>query len=363
MSDSSPSPTRDSSAVSPAPRAAAPSPGTVCVLGLGLIGGSLLRRLDAAAPGTVFGWNRSAPTVDAACADGHDVSADLGATLQRARAQDALIVIGVPMPAVEPLLQQVAEAAPGAAVTDVVSVKGPVLEAVRRANAARGTAETAGLEAGAGLRYVGGHPMAGTAHTGWAATDPALFDGATWVLGLDDPDPQVWRRVAAMATVAGSRLVAMDAAAHDAAVARISHLPHVLAEALAIAGAAGGDAALALGAGSFRDGTRVAGTPPDLVRAICEPNAAALEAVLAETIAELERARDGLRTSGSLGTLVDRGHAGRGAFEASGQHSNAVRDEQHRSLAAVPLSIGADGWVDVARTAGEAGRAVAPFSA
>lgn len=323
----------------------------MCILGLGLIGGSLLRRLDRVAPGTAFGWNRTPSLVDAICRDGHNASADLGATLREAAARDALIVLAVPMPAVEGLLGQVAATVPGAAITDVVSVKGPVLAAVERVNAA-----ATGAHGGAQrlpLRYVGGHPMAGTAHTGWAATDPQLFEGAPWVLGLDAPDPQVWRRVAALAAFAGARIVALDAVTHDAAVARISHLPHVLAEALAIAGAAGGDAAMTLGAGSFRDGTRVASTPPDLVRAICEPNATALEAVLSSTITELQRARDALRTTGTLGDLIDRGHVGRQAFLAHTQPGDA---------AAVPLHIGAENWVATARAAGLAGRAVNPFA-
>lgn len=311
----------------------------MCVLGLGLIGGSLLRRLDAVAPaGTprAFGWNRSAATVDAASAAGHDVSTDLAATLERARAEDALIVVGVPMPAVAPLLAEVARIHPGAQLTDVVSVKGPVRDAVRAA--------------GLGEGYVGSHPMAGTNSTGWAATDPDLFAGSRWVITSDGGGTEsTWRRVAAVGSSTGSRLLALRADEHDRAVARISHLPHVLAEALAVAGNEGGDAALALGAGSFRDGTRVAGTPPDLVRAICEPNAAALEQVLADTVKELGAALDQLRASGSLGDLIDRGSAGRAAFE----------DTQNAGNEAVDITIGAPGWLDSAVAAGRRGRTIA----
>lgn len=308
----------------------------MCVLGLGLIGGSLLRRLDQVAPGTAFGWNRSRSGVDAAARDGHDVSSDLASTLTRARERDALVVVGVPMPAVRQILKSVAEYAPGAAVTDVVSVKGPVLDVVRQINGrdvdavGRGGGPLGGEPSGGGtsggaapaLRYVGGHPMAGTNQTGWQATDPSLFEGAVWVVGTDPcgpgadaADPEVQARVAGLAEAAGSRIVALDAASHDRAVARISHLPHVLAEALAISGAAGGPTALELGAGSFRDGTRVAGTPAELVRAICEPNHVALAEVLEDTIGELQQALEMLRAGGTLGDLVDRGHAARAAFE------------------------------------------------
>jgi len=78
--------------------------------------------------------------------------------------------------------------------------------------------------------------------------------------------------VAGLALAVGSRVVPADPSAHDAAVARISHLPHLLALALAQVGQAGGSLALSLAASSFADGTRVAGTRPELVRAMCETN-------------------------------------------------------------------------------------------
>ncbi|WP_295654069.1 prephenate dehydrogenase [uncultured Dietzia sp.] len=318
----------------------------VCVLGVGLIGGSLMRALG---PDRAFGWNRSAPTAEAATAAGFDVSTDLAHTLGRAAREDALVVVGVPLPALGATLDAVAEHAPGVALTDVISVKGPVLEAVRR----RGLA----------ARFVGGHPMAGTAHSGWDATGPDLFRGATWLVAADDDaDPDTWQRVAAMAGDCGSRLVSATSAEHDAAVARISHVGHVLAEALALAGARGGDLALALAAGSFRDGTRVAGTAPDLVRAICEPNRDALLGVLDECLADLTAAQESLATDGTLGPLIDDGHrarrayedvqAGRGGAGGDDDDDNAVTDE------AITIRPGAPGWLDVLRAAGSQGRAV-----
>lgn len=304
----------------------------MCVLGVGLIGGSLLRALG---PGGAFGWNRSAATARAATADGADVSTDLPAVLHRAAESDALVVVAVPLPALGAVLDAVAEHAPGVALTDVVSVKAPVLAAVR----ARGL----------GARFVGGHPMAGTAHSGWAATDPELFRGATWLVAADDDaDPDTWARVAGLAGRCGSRVVAAASAEHDAAVARISHLPHVLAEALAVSGAAGGALALALAAGSFRDGTRVAGTAPDLVRAICEPNRDALLPVLEECLVLLTAARDSLRDDDELGALVDGGHLARAAYEASAAGTA-------EPVVVVP---GSPGWLETARGAGAEGRAV-----
>ena len=277
----------------------------VCVLGAGLIGGSLMRALG---PERAFGWNRSAAGAEAATAAGFAVTTDLPDTLRRARESDALVVVAVPLPALDAVLGAVAEHAPGVALTDVISVKGPVLDAVRRH--------------GLGARFVGGHPMAGTAYSGWDAGDPDLFRGATWLVAADPgADPDTWARVARLAMDSGARILSATSAEHDAAVARISHLGHVLAEALALAGGRGGDLALALAAGSFRDGTRVAGTAPDLVRAICEPNRDALLDVLDDCLADLRDARASLAERGTLGPLVDDGHRARRAYEERARHS------------------------------------------
>ncbi|MGW5436072.1 prephenate dehydrogenase [Nocardia asteroides] len=273
----------------------------VCVLGTGLIGGSLLRAAVAAGY-PAFGYNRSDSGAEAARRDGFDVSTDLPAVLRRAAAADALLVLAVPMPAVGRILAEIAALAPTCPITDVVSIKRPVADAVREH----------GLEA----NFVGGHPMTGTAESGWTATDPELFRDAVWAVGVDEGTRvEPWTRVTRLALDCGSVVVPVRADEHDRAVARISHLPHVLAEALAAAGAEGGALALGLAAGSFRDGTRVAGTAPDLVRAICEPNAAALGQMLDETIAALRAARETLRTDGSLGELVEAGYRGRTAYE------------------------------------------------
>ncbi|NUP27500.1 MAG: prephenate dehydrogenase [Nocardia sp.] len=304
----------------------------LCVLGTGLIGGSLLRAATAAGR-TAWGYNRSASGVAAARTSGFDVGDDLPAVLRRAAGSDALIVVAVPMPAVDAMLDAIAEHAPDCALTDVVSVKAPVAAAVRRY----------GLEG----RYVGGHPMAGTAESGWQATDPGLFRGAAWAVGVDPgTDAATWTRVTRLAFDCGAVAVPVIAAEHDRAVARISHLPHILAEALAVAGVRGGDLALGLAAGSFRDGTRVAGTAPDLVRAICEPNSDALLAVLDETLTALHEARTKLSGETSLADLTAAGHAARLRYEA------AARWE---ITALVP---GADGWLAKLQEAGRAGGVV-----
>jgi prephenate dehydrogenase len=311
--------------VSNAPR------GPICVIGLGLIGGSLLRAAVAAGV-PAWGYNRSAGTAAQARAAGFDVCDDLATALRRAAEADALVVVAVPMPAVDAALAAIARHAPGCALTDVVSVKGPVAAAVAAHSLS--------------ARFVGGHPMAGTSESGWVASDVALFRDTVWVVAVeDDTDPDVWLRVTRLALDCGAVVVPAESHEHDRAVARISHLPHLLAETLALAGAAGGELALGLAAGSFRDGTRVAGTAPSLVNAMCEANSAALLDALDEAAAVLADARAAL-TEGSTQALVAAGHAAHSRYATS------------RRWEIGPVRVREPGWVYALRDAGRNGGVV-----
>ncbi|WP_232016935.1 prephenate dehydrogenase [Gordonia insulae] len=298
----------------------------VCVLGLGLIGGSLLRALHDAGR-QCYGYNRSTQTVEAATASGHRASTDLIATLRQAAADDALLVLATPMTTIDDLLPVIAEQAGTCLLTDVVSVKRPVAESVTRL--ARGQ------------RYVGGHPMAGTSRSGWAATDPTLFRDAMWMVSTEDhTDPDDWLVVASLARTVGSLVVPAAPDAHDRAVAAISHLPHLTAAATAAVGAGESDLALRLAAGSFRDGTRVAGTAPALQRAMLEANGIALLNVLSEAINRLTAVRDELRDRGSVEVLVDDGHRARLAYEAiAGADPVAISG----------VTVGDPGWAEELR--------------
>jgi len=271
------------------------------VLGLGLIGGSIMRATRAAGR-DVFGYNRSVEGAHAAVADGFDASTDLTHTLTRAADTGALIVLAVPMPALAGMLAHIRELAPDCPLTDVTSVKCAVVDAV----AAAGLLE----------RFVGGHPMTGIADSGWAAGYAGLFTRAPWVVSVDEHvDPRVWSMVMRLALDCGALVVPAKSDEHDAAAAAISHLPHLLAEALAVT-AGEVPLAFALAAGSFRDGTRVAGTAPDLVRAMCEGNSAQLLPRVDRVIELLGRARESLACHNSVADLIDAGHAARTRYDS-----------------------------------------------
>ncbi|GGQ44160.1 prephenate dehydrogenase/arogenate dehydrogenase family protein [Couchioplanes azureus] len=178
-----------------------------------------------------------------------------------------VVVLAVPLPAL-PGVVGALDGFPGL-ITDVTSVKGPVRDLL------------------AGRRYVGGHPMAGKEESSFLASDPNLFDGCAWVLCLDPETPlDDWLSLAALYTSIGARVVPAGADEHDEAVARISHVPHLLAAALANL-IDGHPLAAALAAGSFRDGTRVAATRAELVAAMCGGNAAAVRRVLPGVVEDL----------------------------------------------------------------------------
>lgn len=205
-------------------------------------------------------------------------------------------LVAVPAPAVGGVFDQLAAAGYDGLVTDVTSVKGPVRDlAAGRLPAAPG----------GGIRFVGGHPMAGRETSGFTASESELFRGCVWVLCLEPDETSLtdWLELAAVVTELGARVVPSTAIEHDRAVAVISHVPHLLATALA-ASAGSDPLALTLAAGSFRDGTRVASTRPELVAAMCGGNAAAVRDALDSVLAELGRARAALNATDPAGGLV-----------------------------------------------------------
>ncbi len=294
----------------------------------------------------VYGFNRSTSGARAAAKEGYDVSDDLVATLQRAEADGAMIVIAVPMHAVANVLDNIIEHAPTCGITDVVSVKKPVYDLIR--------------ERGLETRYVGGHPMAGTEKSGWSASQEGLFHRAAWVITYDyalekeqagEPVPAEWidlfSDVCRMAVGVKAEAVPASVRKHDEAVGRISHLPHVIAEALSIVGDEGGTLSQSLAAGSFKDATRVAGTAPELVRAMCETNAAALVYSLDQMIELLTKARNDLDSdSPNIAELVDAGHRAHTRMEArSGARRESVSPVKISSRPVMRLHPGGHNWV------------------
>jgi prephenate dehydrogenase len=216
----------------------------LALLGLGLIGGSVARAASAAG-WAARAWTPSGSGPRQGATDGIEPAADLPDALRDAE----LVVLAAPPLACLDVLDRLAgdarEALGGAVVTDVASTKVAIVERARAH----------------GLRFVGGHPLAGRETSGYGASDPELFLGRPWVVIPPDPaDPEAEARVEALVAVAGGRVVRMSAHEHDRAVAGISHLPLLLSAALAetVTASPDWDIARELAAGGWTSMTRLA---------------------------------------------------------------------------------------------------------
>lgn len=199
-----------------------------------------------------------------------------------------------------------------AVVTDVGSVKSGPLAAV---------IGTAGVE-----RYVGGHPMAGSERSGPLAASPALFDGRPWaVTPHDGSAPEAVEIVESLARLCGAVPVRLSPVEHDAAVARTSHVPHVLAA--LVAGQlmdAPGDH-LTLSGQGVRDVTRIAGGDPTLYGQIVSANGEQVLALLLQVRDRLDDVIQALdqRDRAWLESVLRDGVAGTRAIP--GKHGGPVR--------------------------------------
>lgn len=267
-----------------------PRPRRIAVLGVGLLGASVLRAAKARLPGTeLAAWSRSAQSrgvvADVAMPHADPASAVAGADC---------IVLATPVDILPDLLRGIAPAlSPEAWVTDVGSTK-------------RGIHAAAARVLSQPCRFVGGHPMAGSEKGGAAEGRADLLVGRPCIVTADaSTDPSLPAQAAALWTALGGNVIRMTPEDHDAAVAAISHLPHAVACALAHLLAAG-NPRLDLAAGGLRDTTRVAGGDPALWIPILLENADHLVPMLAgleRSTAEL-RAALANRDAGALGDYL-----------------------------------------------------------
>lgn len=237
--------------------------------------------------------------------------------------EPVLVVVAAPPDVTSDVVRAALAAHPRAVVTDVASVKGYVLDELRAA--------------GADLtRYVGSHPMAGRERSGPSAAVPDLFLGRPWVLTDSGASaPEALLAVRHLAVDLGALPVAMDADAHDAAVAAVSHVPQIAASLVAARLRTVDDTALGLAGQGLRDVTRIAASDPALWTSILAANADAVRAVLRDL-------RDDLDTV--LGALDS-------AAAASGPETVELG-----ALATIARTI-ADGNTGVARVPGKHGGA------
>jgi prephenate dehydrogenase len=253
----------------------------VGILGLGLIGGSLALALKGkrGAP-EVWGCDRRKETVRQAISAG---AIARGCTEKELPACDVVVVCVPVLRSVEAIRHLGPRMRPGTVLTDAGSVKSGIVREGDRA-AARGA-----------FFFVGGHPIAGTEASGFAAADPGLFRGRSFVVTpTSRTDAGAILRVERIWKLAGSAvLLRMDPKVHDRVFAYVSHLPHAVAYALVHSVATlPSRVPLGYSAGGFRDFTRIASSNPEMWKDIVLENRAEILRALSHyrrNLALLER--------------------------------------------------------------------------
>ncbi len=261
----------------------------VAIVGCGLLGGSFalaLRRAGFTGRITACGGARGPKlAVERGVADALEQSFERGEVCEA-----DLIYLAAPIGAIIDFLRTKAHLAkPGALITDAGSTKSEICRVAREV-------------VPDGVHFIGGHPMAGSENTGVEYARADLFDRATYALTAETKtDATQFNRLKAIVESLGARLLLAEPAAHDAAVALISHLPQLTATALSSLLGAAHDGEVAqrelaqrLAATGWRDMTRLGGSNWSVWRDICLTNQQNISFALGVLIGELQTLKEAM---------------------------------------------------------------------
>jgi prephenate dehydrogenase len=258
------------------------------ILGPGLLGGSIgLAARHVKAARRIVVWARRPDAVDQA----REIGAADEATdsLDKAVAEAELVVLATPIGAMQALAEKMKPALPdGCIVTDIGSVKYSVVNALTRALNGK-------------ARFVGSHPMAGSEQSGITAARRDLFQDAVCIVTpREDTDPAALRLVFDFWTTLGCSVATLTPEMHDAIVAQVSHLPHVVAAALVNVVCANGSKPLSFAGPGFKDATRVASGPQEMWTEICLENRDEIGRALDALLDELGKVRAALKNADAV---------------------------------------------------------------
>jgi prephenate dehydrogenase len=238
----------------------------ISIIGLGLIGGSVALALRGACPdANIIAYDRDESQLDLALRTG---AIDTGTSSFATIAGADIVLLSVPVAQYAAIFDALAPYLGASAVlTDVGSTKRSVIAAARAHLGAKVS------------QYVPGHPIAGREHVGFAAAASELFEGKNVILTpLAENAPAAVEKIRSLWRACGANVVEMNADAHDAVFAAVSHLPHLLAFALVdeLAQRPNAKSLFSFAASGFRDFTRIASSSPEMWRDIALNNRDAL---------------------------------------------------------------------------------------
>ncbi len=253
----------------------------IAVLGLGLIGGSFgLAFRQTGIVRQIAGYDSNPDVTYRALTRG--AITYMCITVEEAVQQADMVVLATPILAMPQLLERIAPLLnPGVLVTDTASTKAQILNLAQTLLPSN-------------VVFVGGHPMAGSEHSGIEAADERLFDGCAYCLTpTAHTTPEAITQLSQIVQQLGAHPIVLDAARHDRLVAGISHLPFVLSSVLVQVLGKGEDWSdmTRLAAGGFRDMSRLAAGSPTMYRDICLTNKEAILDWLDALAWQLERVR------------------------------------------------------------------------
>ncbi len=279
--------------------------GPVLIVGTGLLGASI---------GLALGRHGIPVQLSDLNPDNIRTASGLGAGTPRTPQSPTpqLVVVAVPPDHLGEAILAALEAHPAAVVTDIGSVKsGPLAAVAAHPEAAR---------------YCGSHPMAGTQHTGPLTASATLFEGRPWaVTPHGATSVQATRLVRDLVELTGALPLDIGPEDHDRAVARTSHVPHLMSALVAGRLADAPEGHLALSGPGVRDVTRVAGTDPGMWLQIVPANAEAILELLDQIDDQIDVLRTAIRDGDrdALRDVLARGVAGTRAIP--GKHGGPVR--------------------------------------
>lgn len=243
----------------------------ISIIGLGLIGGSIAQALKS--KHQITGFDPDTNTQNQALKSGISIGKNLAECVKDAD----LVIVAAPTTQSENTLKELNKINFLGFVTDICSVKAPLLNAAQ------------------GLNYVGSHPMAGSTEAGFNSANSELFKDAPWAVSItNDTKEDALLAVIKIISELGAFVVPVDPTEHDESVVLSSHLAHVVASAYAKSVGESEFAQLAqlLAGGSFRDLTRVTTSPADRTAEIVWPNRKSLSRVVENLGTNLSKLQD-----------------------------------------------------------------------